>query len=216
VGDGGRRAPEEIKEIEAGRRLAKALDQADAARGDGDRLADVLLALHHALGQAAVPHAFGGAIGLAYAVASPRATGDVDLNVLAAPDHAHQVFDALPPGVAWTEHDLTHVVHDGQVRVHWAAIPLDLFFNTTPFHRHADERVRQVPFGDATIPVLGADELAVIKCHVDRRRDWADFEAMLQAGSVQPHVVEHWLVSLLGADDERLLRFRDLVAEVRR
>jgi hypothetical protein len=212
VGDGGRQAP---GEVEAARRLALVLDQADAARNDGDRLADVVLTVHDAFGGAGVPHAFGGAIGLAYAVASPRATGDVDVNVLAAPDRAHQVFDALPREVTWTEHDLTHVVHDGQVRVHWSGIPLDLFFSTTPFHRHAEEQVRSVPFAEASIPVLGADHLAVIKCHVDRRRDWIDLEAMVEAGSVRPEVVEHWLVSLLGADDGRLVRFRDLVAGVR-
>lgn len=41
-------------------------------------LADKLVAVHRSLDRAAVPHAFGGALALAYCTAEPRATMDLD------------------------------------------------------------------------------------------------------------------------------------------
>ncbi|HEY7952208.1 MAG TPA: hypothetical protein VID70_04420 [Solirubrobacteraceae bacterium] len=46
-------------------------------------LPDKVLAIHRALAQAKVAHAFGGALALAY-YAEPRGTIDIDLNVFTA------------------------------------------------------------------------------------------------------------------------------------
>jgi len=66
--------------------------------------------------------------------------------------------------------------------------------------------------------VLGCVELAVFKCLYDRTRDWADLEAMHDAGALDAHEVAGWLARLLGPDDTRLARLaalarRDVAAE---
>lgn len=47
------------------------------------------------------PHAFGGALGLAFHVAEPRATRDIDVNVFVPVDAAPAVFAAMPAGVPY-------------------------------------------------------------------------------------------------------------------
>ena len=44
-------------------------------------LGERLVTLHQALDAAGVPHAFGGAIALAYCTEDPRGTNDIDCNV---------------------------------------------------------------------------------------------------------------------------------------
>jgi len=65
-------------------------------------LAQQLLTIHAALMAAGIPHAFGGAIALAYCTGEPRATIDLDINVFVphiAPDGA---IAALPDQVTFT------------------------------------------------------------------------------------------------------------------
>ena len=57
-------------------------------------LPEKILAVHDALG--ALPHAFGGALALAY-YAEPRATIDIDLNVFVPPTQAAAVLGVLGP-----------------------------------------------------------------------------------------------------------------------
>jgi hypothetical protein len=59
--------------------------------------------------------------------------------------------------------------------------------------------------------VLAADDLAVFKAFFDRTKDWADIEAMIEAGSINVHVVLGWLVDLLGGEDHRVERLRTLI-----
>ena len=64
---------------------------------------DVLTAVHVALNEHAVPHAFGGAFALQWCTAQPRGTIDVDLNILLGPTEAERVVAALPAMVEVTE-----------------------------------------------------------------------------------------------------------------
>jgi hypothetical protein len=118
-------------------------------------LATRLLAVHAALDRATVPHAFGGAIALAYWTLDPRATSDLDLNVFATHVAPAVVLDALPEEVTHDAEDAAAIERDGQVRVWWDQTPVDLFFDTPDVHRQAAENVRVVPFAGRTIPVLG-------------------------------------------------------------
>lgn len=59
-----------------------------------------LLELHDALNAAGLPHAFGGAIALAYCTREPRESHDLDVNVFVAPSQANDVLAVLPGGVA--------------------------------------------------------------------------------------------------------------------
>lgn len=168
-------------------------------------VAEVLLAVHRALDEAAIPHAIGGAIAFGYAVADPRGTKDVDVNVFVPSEACGRVFPLLPAGVRWTDDDITRAVHDGQVRLWWDRVPLDLFFDYHPIHAEAAANRRLVPFAGEVIPILGPDELAVFKAFFDRAKDWVDLTAMSRAGSIDPLHLADKLRDLLG-DDRRVAR----------
>ena len=172
---------------------------------------EVVRAVHAALDDAGVPHAFGGAIALAYAVPEPRGTIDVDVNVFVGSEEAGRAFSALPAGVTWDDGDVERVARDGQVRVWWDEVPLDLFFDYHRLHEEAAAGAVHVPFGDTTIRVLAPDHLAVFKAFFDRTKDWADLEAMAGCGSFDADAVLGWLERLLGADEPRLARLRAIV-----
>jgi hypothetical protein len=174
-------------------------------------LADKALSLEAALTAADTPHAFGGALALAFHIAEPRGTRDIDLNVFVPTDAARSVLESLPDEVQWTSRDVEEIERNGQVRVFWDDTPVDIFFVTHSFHQHAASHTELVPFAGHTIPILAADDLAVFKAFFDRTKDWADIEAMIDAQSLDVHVVLGWLVDLLGGDDHRVARLRALV-----
>lgn len=175
-------------------------------------LVERLLALHRAFEEAELPHAFGGAISLAYWTEEPRGTRDVDVNVFVPSAEAARVLDALPDGVEATGDAAGALERDGQARLWWDETPVDVFLDYAPIHRQAAEHRREVPFAGAEIPVLGPVELAVFKAMFDRTRDWADIEAMLAAGSVEAGEVAGVLRTMVEDDDPRFER----LAEARR
>src|SRR5439155_2413407 len=124
---------------------------------------------------------------------------------------ARSVFETLPSQIEWSDADVDLVERDGQVRVFWGDTPIDLFFTTHAFHELAAQNTETVPLARGTIPVLGANELAVFKAFFNRTRDWADIESMVDAQTIDLHWVIGWTVDLLGADDERVARLRTLL-----
>jgi hypothetical protein len=175
-------------------------------------LVERISAVHAALDGVDIPHAFGGALALAFAVEQPRGTVDIDVNVFVDPSRARTVFEALPAGVDWSEDDLAAIRRDGQVRVWWERTPLDLFFNTAPFHENTARNARRVPFAGGEIPVLHPNDLAVFKAFFDRPKDWVDLESMAAVSSFDVATVRRWLVELLGADDHRLVVLDEVLA----
>jgi hypothetical protein len=175
-------------------------------------LADRVVAIHRALADAGVPHAFGGALALAFHTHHPRGTVDIDLNLFVAHERPEGCFSVLPAGIAWGADDVERVRRDGQVRVFWERTPLDLFFATHEFHRHASTRALVVPFAGAQIPILSGLDLAVFKAFFSRTKDWADLEAMAEARTIDGSAVRGWLVELLGEDDARVARLGDVLA----
>jgi hypothetical protein len=174
-------------------------------------LVDKVVAIEDALRRASVPHAFGGALALAFHVAEPRATRDIDVNCFVTSERARATFSALPREIAWSDTDVAEVVTTGRVRIFWDDTPVDLFFTNHAFHERAALHTEEVPFAGTTIPILGATELAVFKAFFDRTKDWADIEAMADVGALDLHVVIGWIVDLLGADDHRVARLRALL-----
>ena len=173
-------------------------------------LVERIVAVHQALDGAGVPHAFGGALSLAYHTNEVRATKDIDVNVFVSPQDAERVLAALPDGVVSGERDVHAILRDGQVRVWWDETPLDLFFDLHRVHHQAAEHARIVPFADTELPVLGSTELTVFKMMFSRPKDWVDIEAMLEAGSVDTLAVDAAFGGIAGPDDEALVRFHDL------
>jgi hypothetical protein len=165
-----------------------------------------LIAVHDALAQARLPHAIGGAIALAYCTLQPRGTRDLDVNVFLTRDRVQEVRAALPAPVAFSAADVERVERDGQTRLWWEDTPIDIFLNVLPFHDHVAKGVRHVPFEGRTIPVLGCEALAVFKAMFDRTRDWADIEAMVQAGSIDVAETAARVRELDGPDSSRAER----------
>jgi hypothetical protein len=145
------------------------------------QLGERMLAVHDSLEAAGLPHAIGGAIALGYCTLEPRPTRDLDLNVFVEPRRAGEVLAALPDPVFVTSLDLAQAESRGEVRLWWERTPIDIFFDVLPFHRAVAEEVRHVPFEDRTIPIVGANTLAVFKALFDRPEHWEDVEALIVA-----------------------------------
>jgi hypothetical protein len=174
-------------------------------------LAERALALHRALEEAGIPHAFGGAIALAYATKDPRGTSDIDINVFVPAENCAAALAALPPGVAVPAGTAEKIAAEGQERLWWDETPVDVFFNNVPVHEQAARHARTAPLAGTEIPILGPVELAVFKVMFDRTRDWADIEEMVAAESLDVDAVRATLTDLLGADDPRFPRLDEAV-----
>ena len=171
-----------------------------------------MLALHEALAAAGIAHAFGGALALGWCTEQARGTIDVDVNLFVPPAERDKVLAALPAVIEVTDAHRTSIDRDGQVRLFWDENPVDLFFNTTPFHEAVAERVRWEPFADRELPFLSCEDLAVFKVFFDRPKDWVDLEAMRDAGTFNAEHVLGVIVHYLGGDDQRVDRVRRIGA----
>lgn len=171
----------------------------------GLTLAERVVALHGAL--ADIPHAFGGALALAY-YAEPRATVDIDVNVFVPAERFDVVAEPLRRlGVTVDEEAAELVTRDGQARVWWDATPVDLFFAYDPFHEAAAKARRLVPFADGQIPVLAPEHLMVCKVVFNRGKDWVDIDAMRALDQpIDGAEVLRWVGRIVGDEDPRYER----------
>ncbi len=176
-------------------------------------LADKIVALHDALTKVRLPHAFGGALALAWCTQRARGTIDIDVNVFVAVERVDDVLDALPEGVVHSDADRVLLVSDGQVRLWWGTTPLDVFLNTTAFHNDVAMRSRRERFHGRDIPFLACTDLAVFKAFFNRTKDWADLEEMAEAGTLDRQRVVGVLAEYLGLDDPRVERVLQLPPE---
>lgn len=175
-------------------------------------LVERIVELHQHLDDAQIPHAFGGALALAWCTQQARGTIDIDVNVFVDQQQAPNVWAALPDEIIVTDGDRRAIDTDGQTRLWWGDTPVDVFFNTTDFHEAAATRARVESFGGVAVPFLACRDLAVFKAFFSRTKDWADLEEMHAAGSLDVEAVLGVLVRYLGADDERIERLRDLAS----
>ena len=173
-------------------------------------LPEKIVAVHERLGGARVPHAFGGALALAY-YAEPRATVDIDVNVFVPTERFPELLEALAPlGVA-DDVDRVALERDGQCRLRWGRTPLDLFFAYDEIHEAMRREARQVPFGDEKLPVLSPEHLIVCKAMFDRPKDWLDIEQIFVcADYLRLDEIRGWLVRMVGESDPRTHRIDDL------
>ena len=174
-------------------------------------LVDKIVDIAHALDDAALPHAFGGALALAWCTQRARGTIDIDVNIFVDADQAAIALAALPTPVRRDDRDLARAIADGQVRLWWDTTPVDVFLDTTDFHREAAHRTRREPFGGTEVAFLGCSDLAVFKAFFDRSKDWVDLEEMLAAGSLDIDRVLGVLSRYLGATDHRVDRLRAML-----
>jgi len=175
-----------------------------------------LIAIHQALDHVGVLHAFGGAIALAYAVVDPSSVIDVDtitidVNITVGKDQASQVVVALPDGVKARRNVVEVICRDGQDRLRWDGVAIDLFFPRHRFHATVLRRADPQPFRNVTIPVVTASDLTVFKALCSRKRDWSDIEAMIRAGTVDGPEALHWVADIAGTDHPCFLRLSHML-----
>ncbi len=163
-----------------------------------------IVRLHESLDAASLPHAFGGALALAWCTQRARGTIDIDVNVFVGVDRVDDVVTALPRKVAVPDEAKALLTRDGQARLWWDGTPVDVFLDTTEFHHQAADRARWEDFGATLLPFLSCSDLAVFKAFFDRTKDWADLEDMAATGSLDADRVVGVLVRYLGADDPRV------------
>ena len=176
-------------------------------------LVEKILSLSEALAASGIPHAFGGALALAYCTEDPRGTRDIDVNAFVPAGQAQRVLAALPSGVVVPAGTADVVAAEGQVRLWWDDTPVDLFLDYAPLHAQAARGRRVVPFAGRQINVLGPVELVLFKALFDRPKDWVDIAAVVEAGALpDPEPVRRGLLELVGPDDVRLERWDALTA----
>lgn len=180
-------------------------------------LAEKVVRIEEGLARRRLPHAFGGAIALAY-YATPRATIDIDVNVFVAIERADDVLAVLRDLGCQeiTPEERTRLLRDEQARVRWESTPIDLFFSYDAFHESCMERRRVLPFGEGDrIHVLSAEDLVVFKTIFARDKDWRDIDELLFAMLAELDVAytKRWAERIVGREDERFLRLEEAIAQ---
>lgn len=176
-------------------------------------LVDKLFAVHDALRAESLPHAFGGAIALAYCVEEPRGTRDLDVNIFCDAADAERVLSALPGDVRVGSADIERVKRDGQARLFWDGVPIDIFLNNLPLHEEVSASIVWVPLEGRDAPVLDCASLVLFKSFFDRTKDWGDIEAVALATPEDIEAAASKLAKLVGKEDpayRRLATVRDV------
>lgn len=169
-----------------------------------------VVAIADALAAAKIPYAIGGAIALGY-YALPRATQDIDLNVFVGTADFDRVAATLAQLGVDVSVDRAALERAGQCRLAWGRTPVDLFMANVEFHDAMAMKVRRMPFGEATVRVLAPEHLIVCKALFNRPKDWPDIEQIvLTMPDLDEGEVIDWLTRMIGADDDRTLRFVSL------
>ncbi len=175
---------------------------------------DAIVDVHDGLEAAGIRHAFGGAFALLWCTGEPRTTVDIDLNIFVPPSDTQRVLDALPKEIVATDKEVTALMADGQCRLIFDDIPLDVFFDTTRFHDDLRLHVKEHELADRKLPFLGCNDLAVFKAFFNRRKDWADIEEMLRADRLDVPYVIGILSTYLGPNDDRITELIAMHAEI--
>ncbi len=173
-------------------------------------LVNKLFAIHDALKEAGAPHAFGGAVALAYCVEEPRGTRDLDVNIFVDVSRAEFVLGSLPKGIKVRKKEITAVKRDGQARLYWDETPIDVFLNNVPLHDAVASSVVWVPLQGRNVPVLDCASLAIFKAFFDRTKDWADLEEIALATPEDIETAAETIADLVGPDDPAVQRLRQL------
>jgi hypothetical protein len=174
-------------------------------------LGEKLHEVHDSLAEAGIAHAFGGAIALAYCVEEPRGTRDLDVNIFLDASEARRALGALPEGVRVGDEDIDTVERDGQTRLFWDGVPIDVFLNNLPLHQAIAASVVWVPLEGRNVPMLDCASLAIFKAFFDRGQDWVDLEAIALATPEDIETAVTTIADLVGEDDPGYVRLRTLL-----
>lgn len=177
-------------------------------------LIELTLAVHDRLDADAIPHAFGGALALAY-VADPRGTADIDCNVFVPVEGIGAVLASLAPLGLTPERPLDDWLPSAGLRLRSAdqPFPVDLFVSLDDRYDEIHRRCADQPLGPdrRLVPILSADDLAVFKLSFGRAKDWVDLRAMAAATTLDLDYIERQVVGLRGPTmHPRMARLRSI------
>ena len=174
--------------------------------------------LADALETAGVPYAIGGALALGV-WGFPRATNDVDLNVFVGPGDLKPVLELLR--TAGFLLDVDQALHSARTRGNFKlwlqGMRVDVFVASIPLYQAVHQRVRQAPLEGRPAWFLSPEDLAIFKMLFFRTKDLLDLERLvvfMGAGFDRAYVRQS-LVELVGAEDERVRRWDQLVEDLR-
>ncbi|HUP69732.1 MAG TPA: hypothetical protein VM142_07940 [Acidimicrobiales bacterium] len=180
-------------------------------------LVELVICVDAALDEDRLPHAFGGALALAY-VAEPRGTADADVNVFAPVDEVGPVTECLARTSLTPEPTSTSWMPAAGLRFRHSRSPfaVDVFLSLDEHYDEVRSRVVRRPFGPdaAMLPFLSAEDLVVFKLSFGRAKDWVDLSSIAATtGDLDIAYVERQLLALRGpAMHPRLARMRALLA----
>jgi len=179
-------------------------------------LPDKLMHVQTALAAHAIPHAFGGAIALAF-YGEPRATTDIDINIALPPAQQAAVLDALSTLFSLTnrekaEQELTRLA---QTRLTWERTGIDLFFADIPFHEAIAARSHEVAYMGTKLPIISAEDLVILKAAFNRPKDWVDIENLfaIQQQALDTAYLRRWLAEFYQPEDLPLQRVEGFIRE---
>lgn len=177
-------------------------------------LIDKLYVVHDSLTAASIPHAFGGAIALAYCVEEPRGTRDLDINIFTDATEPEAALAVLPGEISVKPEDIDKVRRDGQTRLFWDdGTPVDVFLNNLPFHDSVAERIIWVPLEGREAPILDCASLAVFKAFFARTKDWADIEEIAKSTPESLEEAAAAIADLVGEGDPAYKRLASVLRE---
>lgn len=164
-----------------------------------------------------MPYAIGGALALGF-WGFPRATVDVDLDVFVPESEYSRVAHVLgKAGCAVDPDDAARSGRErGDFRAFMGPVRVDVFLPSIPFYESvAERRTRGTLEGRATW-YLAAEDLAVFKLLFFRPKDLVDLERLVGAlgDNFDRAYVSRWIAEIVGADDSRNERWRQLLADV--
>lgn len=178
-------------------------------------LVERVLEVHRHLGEKGVPHAFGGALALAY-VAEPRGTVDIDLNIFVPSTEIDAVLEVFSDLDLRPELRRQDWIPLAGIRLRRRAdpIPVDLFLSLDDRYAEIERRCVVHPFGPAgdRLLFLSAEDLTLFKLSFGRAKDWVDIANMVTAyPDLDVTYIGHQLVGLRGPQmHPRIARLRKL------
>jgi hypothetical protein len=179
---------------------------------------DVAAKLGPILAARGFDYAFGGALALGYWT-EPRSTMDVDITLFLPVDQPEQCIRLLREiGCEVAEAETAKLlVEHGFCRVNYDGLRLDVFLPTIPFYEQAKARRRMVPLRQQKIMIWDAETLAVFKMMFFREKDLVDLRKILtsQGASFERKWVREQLIEIYGKRDTRIIRWDELLEEVK-
>lgn len=179
---------------------------------------DTLARLAGVFRRTGIPYAVGGSIALGF-YAEPRATIDVDVNVFVDEEAEIAGLVDLLEKAGYhpdepRERLMKRALEDSQFRVYFHNVRVDIFPATNTYYAEFPSRIKHFDDGAAgQYPVLGAEDLAVLKCVFNRPKDDVD---LVNLCSHHPDLdvdfVRRKLIELLGADDARIAGFERIAS----